>query len=123
MAASAAAYEVQQNAAGQASVLDSPNAASSGVKRKWKTSGQYVVTKTAGVVILDGGRVYWDYSANAATFQKVNDRDFYMGRAVGDAASVDTTLTVNLNVDPACDLDILRQPITTAIVGTQALGG
>lgn len=122
-AASVAVGELRQLADGRAAVYAGQTAATSGTTITEKTSGQYVVTKTAGVVILDGGRVYWDYSANAATYRKTNDRDFYVGRSVGDAASVDTSLTVNLNVDPPYDVDIARDPFVTATVGTQALGG
>jgi 16S rRNA G966 N2-methylase RsmD len=54
---------------------------------------------------LDGGRAYWDHSANAVTFEKVNDRDFYVGRVVGDATSASTTCNVNFNIDPPYDMD------------------
>lgn len=97
--------------------------ASSGDRIEFETSGKFTVTKTTGIVILDGGRVYWDHSANSATFKKVNDRDFYLGRAIGDAGSTATTLVVDLNVDPPYDLDLARDPFATVIVGSQALGG
>jgi hypothetical protein len=78
--------------------------------------------KTASVVLLDGQRAYWDYSALAVTFRKVNDRDFYLGRIVGDCASADTTCVVNLNVDPAYDIDIHTSPFLSVPTGTQAVG-
>jgi predicted RecA/RadA family phage recombinase len=106
--AAIASGEVQQLADGRAGVFTGLNAAAIGDPANFKTDGQYTVTKTAGLVILDGGRVYWDYSANAAHYKKVNDRDFYIGRAVGDAASADTTLVVNLNINPPDDVDMLR---------------
>lgn len=115
--------EIWQHADGRAVVYEDINAAGSGDRVVFKASGHHTITKTAGVVILDGGRVYWDHSANAATFRKVNDRDFYIGRAVGDAASADVTVVVNLNVDPPYDLDVARDPHLTAIVGTQVLTG
>lgn len=87
------------------------------------TSGKVTVTKTTGIVILDGGRVYWDHSANSATYLKVNDRDFYIGRAVGDAASNAATLVVDLNKNPPYDIDLLRDGYLTVPVGTQVLGG
>jgi predicted RecA/RadA family phage recombinase len=85
--------------------------------------GRFGLVKAAGVVILDGGRAYWDYSANAGHFRKVNDRDFYLGRAVGDASSTATLMAVALNIDPPYDLDLARDPYVTAPTGTQALGG
>lgn len=97
-------------------------AGSSGERYDFETRGKYTVTKATGVVILDGARVYWDHSANAATFRKVNDRDFYIGRAVGDAASADATLVVDLNADPPYDVDLLRDPCLSVPVGTQAVG-
>ena len=86
----------------------------------FRTSGHATVTKTTGIVILDGGRVYWDHSANAAHFEKVNDRDFYIGRAVGDSASADASMVVNLNVDPNYDIDLVRDPYQSVVTGTQA---
>lgn len=106
---------------GRAGVVD--KATSSGGLTTPFVTQVWDITKTAGVVFLDGGRVYWDHSANAATYKKVNDRDFYIGRAVGDAASASTTARVAINIDPRYDIDILRDPFTTAFTGTQALGG
>jgi hypothetical protein len=81
------------------------------------------IQKTTGVVILDGGRVYWDHSASLATFRKVSDRDFYLGRAIGDASSTSSQVQVALNTDPPDDLNLARDPYLTAPTGTQALGG
>jgi predicted RecA/RadA family phage recombinase len=86
------------------------------------TSGLFSVVKTSGVVLLDGGRVFWDHSANAATFRVVNDRDFFLGTAVGDTASTATAVVVNLNVDQRVDIDI-RESGRTIPVGTAAAGG
>jgi hypothetical protein len=62
------------------------------------TAGQVTVAKTASIVILDGGEVMWDHSANSATIPVYGtSKDFYLGRAVGDAASADTTMVVELN--------------------------
>jgi predicted RecA/RadA family phage recombinase len=123
VAVAAQAYEIRQLSDGRAGVLDQSVGAAPAESAEFATSGQYVVTKASGIVILDGGRVYWDHSANQATYFRSNDRDFYIGRAVGDAATGDTTVTVNLNVDARDDLDIASDPFDTVIVGTQALGG
>lgn len=108
---------------GRAGIMLGLTAAASGDSRSFTDAGKYVFTKTAGVVLLGGGRAYLDYSADAITYKKVGDRDFYVGRVVGDAASADTTCVVDLNVDPPYDLDLVRDPYSTAPIGTQALGG
>lgn len=115
--------QIIQMADGRAGVVNTANGAASGDRINVTTSGQFTVTKTSGVVLLDGGRAYWDHSANAVTYKKVNDRDFYLGRVVGDAASTDTTCVVNLNVNPPADIDILRDAALSVATGTQAAGG
>lgn len=61
-------------------------------------SGQFTVAKTASIVILNGGEVMWDHSANSGTIPLyTTDKDFYLGRVIGDAASADTTMVVELN--------------------------
>jgi hypothetical protein len=67
--------------------------------------------------------VYWDHSARKAHYKKVNDRDFYIGRAIGNSASADTEMTVNFNVDPEYDIDMNRDAFTSTPVGTAAAGG
>jgi predicted RecA/RadA family phage recombinase len=76
------------------------------------------VVKTTSVVMLDGQEVYWDHSANAAHFKTSNDRDFFVGSAVGDAAAADTEMSVNLNVRPTYLIDMQRDAVDTAIVKT-----
>lgn len=120
----AAAYtagQVVQASDGRAGVY--PVDVASGSLGAMQVEGIYTVAKTANVVILDGGMVWWDHSANAATFRKVNDRDFYLGRAVGDAASADTTMNVAINVNPRSDINLLVDPALSVATGTQALGG
>lgn len=79
------------------------------------------VTKTAGIVLLDGGDVYWDHSANAAHFKPVNDRDFLMGSAVGDASVNATVLDVALNEQARHLIDLARDGFLSTIVGTQGV--
>lgn len=123
LAASAQAYELRQLADGSAAVMQGSTAGASGDSKTFKGEGHHSVTKTAGVVLLDGGDVWWDHSANAATYKKLNDRDFYIGRAVGDAASADTAVTVDLNANPRADIDLLRDGFQSVLVGTPAAGG
>jgi hypothetical protein len=118
-AAAIATGEIHQLADGRAGYYTGLDAAASGDRTNWKTDGQVVVTKTASVVCLDGGEAWWDHSANAATpVPQYGDRDFFMGVFVGDAASADTTCTVNLNVRPQYIIDLQQDPGDTAVVLT-----
>lgn len=122
LAGSAGIGDIWQMADGRAGYLDKTVAKSSGDRTEFKTSGFATVTKTTGIVLIDGGPVYWDYSANAATFRQVNDRDFFIGSVNGDAGSGDATCVVNLNVKPRYLVDLARDPYISAIIGTQAIG-
>lgn len=117
------AGKVWQLADGSAGVYTSPFAASSGQSVAFSTTGQWVVTKQTGIQVLDGGRVYWSRANSWATYARNADRDFYLGRAVGDSQSSDTSLTVNLNVDPRYDRELARDPYVSALIGTPAAGG
>lgn len=88
-----------------------------------ETAGLFKLPKTADIVLLDGGRAFWDRSARSVTFRKVNDRDFYLGRVVGDHAASATQVTVNLNVNPPDDIDVLRDGALSVATGTAAAGG
>lgn len=123
LTAAAAAGEIRQMSDGKAGVMVGTNAAVSGEVRSFKKSGVHILTKTAGIVLLAGGRAFWDYSANAVTFKKVNDRDFYVGTVVGDAASADTTVAVDLNVHPQPTIDLLTDGALSVATGTAAAGG
>lgn len=121
-AAAVSPGDVWQMGDGRAAVYQPSIGAVSGDRLSLTSSGQFTMPKTASVVLLDGQRAYWDYSALSVTFRKVNDRDFYLGRIVGDCASSDTTCVVNLNVDPAYDIDIHTSPFLSVPTGTQAVG-
>jgi hypothetical protein len=122
VAATASAYEVQQMPSGEAAYLERSTALSSGsFTDQWKTDGKISVDKTASIVLLAGQEVYWDHSANTATYQKVNDRDFYLGTATKDASSSDTKVEVDFNKRQKFDIDMTRDCVLTTIVGTQGL--
>jgi len=121
--AAIAAGEVRQLADGRAAVFTGLNGAASGDRVNFTDTGKFTLTKTSGIVLLDGGRAYWDHSANAVHFKKVNDRDFYLGRVVGDAASADTVCVVDFNVDPQDTIDLLRDGVLSVATGTVAAGG
>lgn len=121
LAASAGAGEIWQMKDGRAAYLDD-TAKSSGDKPIFTTSGIVTITKSNGVVILDGGRVYWDHSANSGTYKPANDRDFYVGTSVGDWASGDLLMVVNLNAEQVNIIDFQREAFDTVFVGTRSLG-
>lgn len=60
-------------------------------------SGIYEMAKTTSMVLLPGGRAYWDHSADKVHFAHRGDRDFYVGVVTEDASSSATTCKVNLN--------------------------
>ena len=101
-----------------------PTAIAAGVQGAVQVKGIVKLTKTTSMVFLNGGRIYWDASASKAHYKKVNDRDFYCGRATADAASADTVCYVALNIDPPYDIDMLRGEGGNLSVptGTQATG-
>lgn len=93
-----ASGQVIQLADGRAGVVASLNAVAAGETVAVKVKGQHRVLKTASVVLLVGGEVMWDHSANTATFPVyTTTKDFYVGRAVDDAAAADTDVLVDLN--------------------------
>jgi hypothetical protein len=115
--------EVWQLKDGRVGIYNPTIAGASGDRALFTTSGKFTFTKATGFVGLDGGRAYWDHSANAVTYKKVNDRDYYLGRLVGDSATGDTTCVVDINVDPCYDIDLNKDPFLSTIVGTAAAGG
>lgn len=118
LAASHNAGEVVQLRDGTAGFVNQLKDPSSGDTVTMRKRGIVLVPKTSSIVILDGGRVYWDHSANAAHFRKSNDQDFFLGTAFGEAASADTTMLVDLNAEPRYVLDAARDAFKTVIVDT-----
>lgn len=89
-----------------------------------RVAGHFTVDKASGVVFLDGGQVFWDHSANVATYRQVSDRDFYLGTAVGDATSASTSMVVDLNRRNHYKVDFSADSAANSvIVGTAAAGG
>lgn len=60
-------------------------------------SGIYEMAKTTSMVLLPGGKAFWDHSADKVHFRHGSDRDFYVGVVTEDATSAATTCKVNLN--------------------------
>lgn len=98
------------------------DAIAAGAKGSLQVNGVVLVAKTATMVLLTGGRVYWDASASKCHFRKVNDRDYYIGRVAVDAASADTTAYVTLNIDPPYDIKLNRDAFLSVPTGTKAAG-
>lgn len=122
-AAAVSSGEVRQLPDGRAAVYTGLDSAASGDWIGNQPEGVFLVAKTSSIVFLDGGRVYWDASASKAHFKKVNDRDYYIGRAVGDAASGDTQMYVNLNVPEfQYDWTHITHGCLSVPTGTQAVG-
>lgn len=88
---------IRQHGDGRASYMTGLNAGSSGDQRTFSPVNQISVPKAANIVFLDGQEIFWDRSADNATYLPGADRDFLIGTVVGDAQSADTTCTVNLN--------------------------
>jgi len=117
--ATTASGEVIQLPDGRAGVKLGLTSAASGDPIALATEGQFTLAKTAGVVILKGGRVFWDRSAGTATpLQAAAGADFYVGVAVNDAAAADGTVVVDLNKSPNYLVDLHRDAFDTAIVLT-----
>lgn len=85
-------------------------------------SGVVRLDKTANIVLLEGVRVFWDHSANTATYVAANDRDFYVGIAASDTTASQTYVDVILNRQPVYAIDVSTQPFTTATTGTAVVG-
>ena len=120
-AAALTAGEVLQLNDGRAGVI--PVDVASGELAGVQTEGVYKIAKTANIVILDGGQVYWDHSANTATYNQVSDRDFFIGTAVEDAAAADSYVYVNLNVKPEYKVELHSGAFASVTSGTAAAGG
>lgn len=111
--------EIIQLPDGRAGITASATEVASGDVAGLHTHGQFRVLKTDSIVILDGGKVFWDRSANTATpLQAAAGADFYLGVAVGDAASGDATVVIDLNVRPTYTIDFMRDPGDTVVVLT-----
>lgn len=113
--------EVIQLADGRAAVINSDLA--SGEPGGASAEGVYSVAKTASIVFLKGDDVFWDHSANTATYKQVSDRDFWLGTAYEDAAAAATEVKVQLNVRAQYKVDLLTDAFKSALAGTAAAGG
>lgn len=116
-------YQVIQLPSGKVGYLNRATAAATGEAAELQTSGTAKLAKTTSMVLLPGGRAYWDHSANAVSYRKNADRDFYVGRVAEDATSGESSCMVLLNEDPRYDRDIVRDGFISVLVGTSAVSG
>jgi len=123
LAATLNGYSLIQLPDGRAGAYPSGTAANSAGAATLLTRGTFNIAKTTGIVLLAGGRAYWDRSAGSCTFKPVDDRDFYIGRVAEDAASANPTAVIELNEDCVYDWNMDRDSFISVMVGTQALGG
>jgi len=108
--------DVVQHSDGRAGVVPTDLAAA-GVG-SISTEGIYTVVKATSIVWVDGMELWWDHSANAAVAQPANDKDFYLGVAVGDVAAATATGKVNLNVKPTYLIDAQTGAFQSLVVKT-----
>lgn len=94
--------DVQQFPDGRAGVVLVDQVSGQPVGVSVKEGEVYDITKTALLVFLVGQEVYWDHSANAATYWATDDKDFFVGTCVRDAAGTDSTVRVALNQRARC---------------------
>lgn len=123
LAATLNGYSLIQLPDGRAGAFPSATAANSATSAELLTRGTFNIVKTTGVVLLAGGRAYWDRSAGSCTYKPVDDRDFYIGRVAEDAASSNATAVIELNEDCVYDWNMDRDSFISVLTGTQALGG
>lgn len=122
--ATVSAREVWQLPSGEAAYLESESALSSGSQTDdFKTRGKIMVDKSTSVVFLPGQEVWWDHSANLATYQPVNDRDFCLGICAdeGSVAASALKVTVDFNKRTRYVVDNDRDGHESVFVGTQGL--
>ncbi len=115
------AYAVVQLPTGEAAFLDSGVTVSSGnYTENLRTRGKVRVLKATSVVMLTGQEVFWDHSANNATYLKSNDRDFFLGTVAEDASASDIEVEVDLNKRGHFDIELGRAGdfFLTALIGT-----
>lgn len=111
--------QVVQLADGRAGVI--PNDKDAGLLVSASTEGIYRVVKAASQVWINGARIWWDHSADAATCVPpltAGDKDFYLGVATEDVEAATVLGNVNLNVEPVYAYDAKRDLSDTVIVKT-----
>src|SRR3990167_8482126 len=112
-----AAGEVVQLRDGRAAVTKALISAA-GDSAEVYVDGTYTVLKTSSIVMLKGGKVYWDHSTDKCHYLTANDRDFFLGASAEDAAAAAETVSTYLNVHPHYEVDLVRDGFETVVVLT-----
>lgn len=111
--------EIIQLSNGKAGVTSGLLGIPSGDKATLEVTRQYAVTKIATKAVLEGGRLWWDRSSSHATPIRTADC-FFLGTAVKDAATTETTCVVDLNAKPEYQIDLREGEWTETL--TNGLG-
>ena len=122
--AAVSAFDIWQLPGGTAGFLNSSTGITANNDTNFTKHWIITAVKATGFVGLAGGRAYWDHSANAVSYKRNGDRDFYLGRFVEDAASADTTCTIDLSQKEweGYSFNLRESPAITALIGTPAAG-
>jgi predicted RecA/RadA family phage recombinase len=111
-----AAGAMIQDYDGKAGLVAGLNAVAIGDTYTLQKEGVVELDKTASIVLLAGGRAYWDRANSKVTFKRVTG-GFYIGTVQADAASADATVLVNLNKYPINRIQWDDDIWTTVLVG------
>lgn len=104
-AAAMNAGEVRQLPDGRAAVVAGLKDRAAGDPVTLYTRGVFRFAKTASIVVLDGGKVYWVRSTGKAHPLEASG-DFYLGVCVKDAAAADTEVYVDINKEPVYAVEL-----------------
>lgn len=111
--------EILQLPDGRAGYVLGLQSIASGDLVEFQVDGQVTVTKTASIVILPGGEVMWDVSANSATIPVLTaNEDFILGVCQNGAASAATSMVVDLNKRAKGLVDLQESAFAHALVYT-----
>lgn len=118
--------EVIQLPSGKAGVITGLAGFASGDEAAARTEGVFRLQKTASVVVLKGGQVFWVRSTGKCHPLKASG-DFYVGMAVEDAAAAATTVDVQLNAKPTyhvqLEQDTWSEVAALGLGTTRMIGG
>jgi predicted RecA/RadA family phage recombinase len=102
---------------GKAGYVSQQNAVAANDTFGLQKEGIVELPKTASIVLLAGGRAYWDRANSKVTYKRVTG-GFYLGTVHADAAAADATCLVNLNKLPRNRVQWDQDIWATALVGS-----
>jgi predicted RecA/RadA family phage recombinase len=121
-----AAYEsgqVIQLEDGKMGVVLGLNPDGSGEEIAVATSGVFECARTASMVMLEGGKAFWDTTNNKVTC--LHTAGPFLGTVMKDSASSDTTVLVDLNAEPSWHIELGKTPfaLSNTAGGSSAIEG